>query len=186
MTSMAKADSLFPGSSTAVKTGGKSVSLYADSKAYAVGDSLTIIVTETAAASSTAATTTSKTETDSAGPGLGQILSNFSTLGFSGAVGSNASGTTTRADSLTAQIQVTITKILPNGNFSIEGKRRVGMNAETQEITLTGVVRPDDITSSNTVASPLVADAQIKFSGKGPVGDKQREGFFTKLFKLLF
>jgi len=68
----------------------------------------------------------------------------------------------------------------------VEGKRRVGMNAETQEITLAGVVRPQDIAFDNTIASPLVADAQIKYDGKGPVGDKQHDGIISRIFKFLF
>ncbi len=62
-----------------------------------------------------------------------------------------ASGSTNRTDNLTASIAVTVTQVLPNGNLAIEGKRKVGMNAETQEITLTGVVRPQDIAFDNTI-----------------------------------
>ena len=76
--------------------------------------------------------------------------------------------------------------MLPNGNLVVEGKRRVGMNAETQEITLSGVVRPSDISPANTIASPLVADAQIKYGGRGPVGDKQHDGLISRIFKVLF
>ena len=77
-------------------------------------------------------------------------------------------------------------EVLANGNLVVEGKRKVGMNAETQEITLTGVVRPTDIAPNNTIPSPLVADAQIKYGGRGPVGDKQHDGLITRIFKVLF
>ena len=60
------------------------------------------------------------------------------------------------------------------------------MNAETQNIVLTGVVRPQDVAADNTVQSPLVADAQIKYGGKGPVADKQHAGIITRIFKFLF
>jgi flagellar L-ring protein precursor FlgH len=51
---------------------------------------------------------------------------------------------------------------------------------------LTGVVRKDDVTASNTVASSLVADAQLKFDGKGPLNSKQRQGILTQIFNILF
>ncbi|BDI28303.1 flagellar L-ring protein [Capsulimonas corticalis] len=183
---MASADSLYPGSSTFKATGTTSASLFADIKAHGVGDTLTIIVTETASTSSVANTKNSKNENFSYGPGIGPLLSRIPALGLSGSIGSTASGSTDRNDNLTARIAVTVKEILPNGNMLVEGKRKVGMNAETQEITLTGVIRPLDIGSDNTIPSPLVADAQIKYGGKGPVGDKQHDGIISRIFKFLF
>ena len=60
------------------------------------------------------------------------------------------------------------------------------MNAETQTITLTGIVRPEDIAANNTVQSPQVANAEIKYGGRGPVGDKQHDGLISRVFKFLF
>lgn len=192
----AQADSLFPGSSTAAPGSTAAISLYSDTKAHRVGDILTIVINENATAASQAATKTSKTESMTYGPGTGpnivhigslQLgLGSIPALGLNGGTNSDASGSTSRSDNLSAQITVTVKEILPNGNFRIEGSRKVGMNAETQEITLTGVVRPEDIASDNTVQSPLVADAQIKYGGKGPVAEKQHDGLITRVFKFLF
>jgi flagellar L-ring protein precursor FlgH len=184
--SAVKADSLYPGSSTAVKTSTTAINLFSDAKAHNVGDILTILIQETASATSSAATKNSKTETGSLGPGVGPILRQLGIFSLSGSQSMDASGSTTRNDNLNAEIAVTVKQVLPNGNLLVEGTRKVGMNKETQTITLTGVVRQQDISSSNTVPSPLVSDAQISYSGKGPVGDKQREGLITKLFKLVF
>ncbi len=187
MAASAQADSLFPGSSTDVaRNDSNSVSLFSDNKARRVGDTLTVVITETGAASSVAATKTAKTESLNYGPGFGPLLFNIKNFGVTGGINSDASGSTTRADNLTASIGVTVKEVLPNGNLVVEGKRRVGMNAETQEITLTGVVRPTDISPSNTIASPMVADAQIKYGGRGPVGDKQHDGLISRIFKVLF
>jgi flagellar L-ring protein precursor FlgH len=185
-TCVVSADSLFPGSSTATKSGGSVVSLFTDNRAHQVGDSLTITIQETASATSSGETKTSKTDNATLGPGIGPILRQLGVFSVSGNGSSDGQGSTTRTDNLTAQITVTVKEVLPNGNLSVEGKRRVGMNAEMQEITLTGIVRPQDVSPSNTVPSALVADAQIKFAGKGPVGDKQREGIISRLFKLVF
>jgi len=187
MAASAQADSLFPGSSTDVaKTSAASVSLFSDNKARRVGDTLTIVISENASTTSQASTKTSKNETLNYGPGFGPILHNIPAFGLNGSIGSNASGSTNRTDNLAASIAVTVTRVLPNGNLAIEGKRKVGMNAETQEITLTGLVRPQDIAFDNTIRSPLVADAQIKYGGRGPVGDKQHDGLISRVFKFLF
>lgn len=171
------ADSLFPNAAA---------SLFADNKARRVGDTLTILIDETASAQSSASTKTSKTESVSFGPGFGGLLARLNKFGINGTISSAASGSTSRTDNLTARIAVTVKDVLPNGNLLIEGKRKVGMNRETQEIALTGIVRPLDIGPDNTVVSSLVADAQIALAGKGPVGDKQREGIITRIFKVLF
>lgn len=182
-----QADSLFPGSSTDVaRMNAASVSLFSDNKARHIGDTLTIVINENASANSVANTKTSKNENLNYGPGFGPLLHNIPTFGLSGTIGSTAAGSTDRTDTLTASIAVTVTQVLPNGNLAIEGKRKVGMNAETQEITLTGVVRPQDIAFDNTIQSPLVADAQIKYGGRGPVGDKQHDGLIARIFKFLF
>lgn len=181
------ADSLFPGSSTEIShPNAASVSMFSDNKARHVGDTLTITINENATTTSQAATKTSKDESVNYGPGFGPILRNVKVFGLTGNIASNASGTTNRADNLVASIAVTVTQVLPNGNLVIEGKRKVGMNAETQEITLTGVVRPQDIAFDNTIQSPLIADAQIKYGGRGPVGDKQHDGIISRIFKILF
>ena len=185
-TAVVKADSLYPGSSTAVKTTTPAVNLFSDARAHCVGDILTILIQETASATSTGATKNSKAESATFGPGIGPILKKIGIFSIGGSQSTDGSGSTTRSDNLNAQIAVTVKQVLPNGNLLIEGTRKVGMNKETQTITLTGVVRQQDISPANTIPSPLVSDAQIAYGGKGPVGDKQREGLISKLFKLVF
>ena len=181
-TTAAHADSLFPVAGTTVATS----SLFSDTKARRVGDTLTILVNENATASSKAATSSSKSENLNYGPGFGPLLSNIKNFGLTGGINSTGQGSTTRADNLSAQIAVVVKDVLPNGNLLVEGHRSVGMNAETQQLTLSGIVRPVDIAPDNTVPSALVADAQIKLTGKGPVGDKQHDGIITRIFKVLF
>ena len=181
-----QADSLFPGSSTAGKTSAASSSLYSDLKARHVGDTLTILINEAASATSQGETKTSGSDSVNYGPGFGPLLHLIKNFGVSGTSASDGSGSTNRTDNLTAEISVQVKSVLPNGNLVVEGTRQVGMNAETQMITLSGIVRPQDVTFSNTVASSLVADAQIKYNGKGPVGDKQHEGLISRLVRVLF
>jgi flagellar L-ring protein precursor FlgH len=74
-----------------------------------------------------------------------------------------------------------VIKVFPNGNLLINGKREIKVNNEAQYIALSGIVRPEDITSTNEVSSTYVADAQIYYSGVGPVADKQKPGWMGKV-----
>ena len=78
---------------------------------------------------------------------------------------------------MTAQV----VDVLPNGNLIIEGNREVRVNAENQMITLTGMVRPRDITADNVIQSTYIADARIAYSGTGVLNDRQRPGWFTRV-----
>ena len=60
------------------------------------------------------------------------------------------------------------------------------MNGEKQGVTLTGIVRPQDITSENTVLSTSLADVYIDYIGKGPSGRRQQEGIITKILSYVF
>jgi len=97
--------------------------------------------------------------------------------------GYSGSGITTRSGSMDARISVSVKEVLPNGNLLLEGTRNVTINDDSQTITISGVVRPYDISPDNTVLSIYMADAQIKYKGKGPSSSSQ--GLITKVSKVL-
>lgn len=161
-------------------------SLYADRKAVKEGDLLTVLIYESTTASSRADTKTSKSDSASTKPGVGPLLNMLPEWSLNGKTSSQASGSTTRSGTLVGKISVVVKEVLPNGNLKVEGTRTVGVNGEREKIVLTGIVRPEDVSAENTVPSTAVAQAEIHYEGKGPVGNKQREGLLTKLLKWLF
>jgi flagellar L-ring protein precursor FlgH len=178
----AQGDSLYPQTST---TSGN-ISLFSDAKAHDVGDVLTINISETSTGTSTATTNASKTDTFGFGPGTGSILSLIRSFGLSGNINTAASGTTNRNSGLQATLSVVVKQVFPNGTMLVEGKKLVGVNSENEETTFTGIVRQVDVTPQNTIESGQVADAEIHYSGKGPVGDKQHDGVVSRIAKFLF
>ena len=54
-------------------------------------------------------------------------------------------------------------------------------NKETQYLSLSGMVRPQDIKANNTLQSHLIAEARIEYTGSGVVADKQSPGFGTRI-----
>jgi flagellar L-ring protein precursor FlgH len=178
----ALADSLYPQANTM----SGAVSLFSDTKAHNVGDVLTINVSETTTGNSAATTSASKSESLAYGPGSGTILSLISAFGLSGNTASTATGATNRNSGLTATISVVVKSVYPNGTMLVEGKKLVGINSEMEETTFTGIVRQVDVGPDNTVESGQVADAEIHYSGKGPIGDKQHDGLISRIAKYFF
>jgi len=89
-------------------------------------------------------------------------------------------GSTSREDSLTGTIAARVIEVLPNGDLRIQGRREVTVNSERQTMVLSGIVRPIDVDTSNTVLSTAIANAKITYSGLGVVDDLQRPGWLVR------
>jgi flagellar L-ring protein FlgH len=169
------------------------VFFYRDRKALQVGDSLTIRIVETAEASNGADTNSARKSAINgklnALLGLQGVLAKSELSNLVDASSSNShagTGLTSRQGRLTASITAVVKDVLPNGNLIVQGNRTVLVNHEEQFMTLTGMVRPEDVGRDNVILSTQVADARIAFGGIGVVSDKQRTGWGTWVFDWLF
>lgn len=166
---------------------------YADQKARRTGDILTVRIVEAAEASNAADTDLSRQSS------INARVDNFFTAkkifgvpltqNMVEASSENShvgKGTTTREGKVTASMTAVVMQTLPNGNLIIKGTRTVGVNHEEQFITLTGIVRQEDIARDNTILSTQVADAHITMAGAGVVADKQKSGWGTWIFDWLW
>lgn len=168
--------------------------LYRDRKALGVGDIVTVRIVESAQASHEADTDLSRSSSINAG--LSSFFGKKKFLGLfklgdellkSNAENSHAgSGATTRQGQVSANLTAVVREVLPNGNLVIQGSRQVVVNQEEQFMTLTGIVRPEDIGRDNVVLSTQVAEANIAIGGRGVVADKQRSGWGIWLFDWLW
>jgi len=158
-------------------------------KAAEVGDVVTILIEEQALAGSQARTKTEAASAQSLSGEDGKGFLNFIDL-FSGGVNTDdtfeGKGETSRSGNLSARMSASIVEVLPNGNLRVEGSREVVINQEKQRLTLTGVVRPEDVKANNTVMSTYLADARITYDGKGPVHGAQRRGLITRILSFFF
>lgn len=161
------------------------LSLYADKKARNVGDILTIVINEATTQTATKSRSNSKSGSVSVGSGTG-IFDFIKAFSASGSDSFEADGDATDTNRFIGQITVTVVEVLPNDNMIVEGTQSIWQNRDEHKITLRGVVRRDDVTMNNTVPSTKVADATLKFDGKGPLNAKQRQGIITQLFNFLF
>ena len=161
------------------------MSMYSDKKARNVGDILTIVISESTTQTATKSRRNSKSGSVSVGSGTG-IFDFIKAFSASGSDNWQADGSATDTNRFTGQITVTVVEVLPNGNMVVEGTQSIWQNRDEHKITLRGVIRRDDVTMNNTVPSYKVADATLKFNGKGPLNAKQRQGILTQIFNFLF
>lgn len=161
------------------------MSWYSDKKARNVGDILTIVISESTTQTATKARNNSKSGSVSVGSGTG-IFDFIKAFSASGSDNWQANGSATDTNRFSGNITVTVVEVLPNDNMIIEGTQSIWQNRDEHKITLRGVIRRDDVTMNNTVPSTKVADATIKFDGKGPLNAKQRQGILTQIFNFLF
>jgi flagellar L-ring protein FlgH len=153
--------------------------LIADSKAFRVGDVVTVQVIENASASSASDTTTRRTN-DLAGS-VTHPSGKIATADLSLAGQFDGGGTTERNGKLVAQLTVTVKEVLPNGDLRIGGEQHLTIDNESQRIFLEGRVRPQDISDANVVASTRLADARIVYLGDGDLSERQRRGWWRRI-----
>jgi flagellar L-ring protein precursor FlgH len=168
---------------------GRAVRLFEDNKAYRIGDVLSVTLAESTNASKSAETSTSKDDEidlsalaifGSTGPTING--NNVFTNNLDGERDFSGSGDSAQSNSLTGEIAVTVTDILPNGNLVVRGEKIIGLNQGSEFIRLSGQVRPQDISSANTVMSHKVANARIYYGGGGVVAESNSRGWLARFF----
>lgn len=69
----------------------------------------------------------------------------------------------------TARVTAMVVDVLPNGNMVVNGRREIRIDAETKLIEFSGIIRRWDISTDNSIASELVANARVSYTGTGPL-----------------
>ena len=167
-------------------------SLFYDNKASNVGDIVTVAIYEKASASKEASTSTGRNSSVSAGidalfgleDNIAKINKSINPSSLVSASYENdfeGTGTTKRKEDLVATLTTRVIEVLPNGNLRINGGKTVAVNNENQIIRLSGIVRQEDISPQNYVDSKHVLDANIEYTGKGVISDKQKPGWLVRL-----
>ena len=178
----------------AIFQSGQEISLFEDAKAKRIGDVLTVVLVEATTASKTADTNTSKKQSTALDNPtiLGAPLS-FNMPGGSGRdlnLGTTLSGDrsfagagdSSQSNKLQGNVTVTVAKVLSNGNLMVRGEKRLTINQGDEYVRFSGIVRPSDIASDNTVLSTSVADAKISYTGKGMLDESNSDGWLASFF----
>lgn len=165
--------------------------MYSDTSAHKVGDIISVVLEESTSASKNAKTNLSKEGNNNYGginiagktvhyKKLTPTLSTSNSNDFSGSAKANQS------NSLNGQISVSVVKVYSNGNLQVQGEKWLMLNNGNEYVRVTGLIRPSDISSDNTVSSQRIANARIQYGGTGDFADTQERGFVSRLFNSAF
>ena len=75
-----------------------------------------------------------------------------------------------------------VTEVLPNGYLKVRGEKRISMTGGNEYIRVAGIVRPEDIDTSNRIDSTRIADATLVYVGDGQVAKAANMGWLAKFF----
>jgi len=156
--------------------------LSADRKAMQPGDTLTVVVYQTAESTNSAKSDSSRS-TNLGGALAAGHINETGSLNLGG--GYTGGGEVQRSDKFVTQLTVTVDSVLPNGDLQVSGHQRMHINGENTDIAVRGRVRMADIGADNRILSSRIADAQIDYDGKGFVSRSAKPGLLNRLFRFL-
>ena len=159
---------------------------FADQRARNVGDILTVRIEIDDKAQVANSTNRSRSNSVEAGvpnffgleSHLGKVLpqavdpSNL--IGITGETASQGTGVIARSERVSLTVAAVVAGVMPNGNLIIQGRQEVRTNSELRELTVAGIVRPEDISASNTIDHTQIAEARISYGGRGDVTRMQK------------
>ncbi|MEO8622105.1 MAG: flagellar basal body L-ring protein FlgH [bacterium] len=156
-----------------------------DRREFAVGDILTVLVDESTLASASKGQSASDAQSRDLGLSAPSALPVDLSLGTNKGSSSRQSGQATRDLRFRGEMTVRVTKIEANGVLEVKGLRTVDVDKNKQQLSLTGFVRPQDVSPINTVASARIADAQVLYTLSGDLGGT-RGGIIGRLVSVFW
>jgi flagellar L-ring protein FlgH len=168
-----------------------------DQRAASVGDIVTVLVSIQDEAELQNRTTRGRDNSEGMGlPRLLGLESSYARLlptgidpsrliEASSTSGVNGTGAIRRNETVTLRVAATVAQVLPNGNLVVTGRQQVRVNSELRDLSIGGVIRPQDIASDNTVRHDRLAEARIAYGGRGTISDVQRPRMGQELLDII-
>ncbi len=166
-------------------------SLYTPPRVAHVGDILTIVISINDKA--TLGNTSGRSQTTKDGLAIDYGFNNGSAASSSSQpakiVGDLASSSSTqgqgnidRSEQIQVSVAAVVTRVLPNGNLVISGTQEVRVNYELRQLSVAGIVNPNDVSLNNTIAYDHIAEARISYGGRGRQSDVQQPSWGQQVY----
>jgi flagellar L-ring protein precursor FlgH len=170
--------SIFQGSYVPLTSGGR---------AGQVGDIVTIqLVERTAATKSNAAGTQRDGSVGLTPPATGPLsLFNPSDIAMGGGQQFKGKGDASQSNALSGEVSVTIAAVYPNGTMLVRGEKLLTLNRGDERVQISGIIRAMDIGPDNRILSTRVADANIRYVGKGEIARASKQGWLQRFFAIV-
>jgi flagellar L-ring protein FlgH len=166
--------------------GGAGLSLFRDHRPWQVGDIVTVQITQAATATKNVSQNIGRNDSIASNLnalfGLNPRNISHANVNYNSANSLQGSGATAQSDSFIATMSTMVRRIRPNGDLVVAGEEKVQLVGGNEYIRIAGVVRPEDILSTNIVQSQQMAEAHIEFSGDGQTYLAPQMGFLQRLF----
>jgi flagellar L-ring protein FlgH len=167
---------------------------FKDQRAAQVGDIVTILVAMNDTANMKNATSGTRSSAENGGManffGMQTLLPKSiadpsKILGVNSSNNNAGTGQIQRNETVTVRLAGVVTQVLPNGNLVVEARQEFRVNNELRELKVTGVIRPQDIASDNTVLHDRMAEARITYGGRGELTEVQHARWGQQLMDIL-
>ena len=158
--------------------------LTSGARASRLGDVLTIVLVERMSANkSNSATTGRNGKIGLTPPATGPLgLFNPSDINMGGDQSFKGKGEAAQSNALSGEVSVTVAAVYPNGTMLVKGEKLVTLNRGDEAVQFSGIVRTADISVDNRVPSTRVADARIRYTGKGEIARASKQGWLQRFF----
>ena len=166
---------------------GAYVPLTSGGRAGAIGDIVTIqLVERTAATKSNAANMQRNGDIGLTPPTTGPLsLFNPSDVAMGGNQAFKGKGDASQSNALSGEVSVTIAAVYPNGTMLVKGEKLLTLHRGDERVQISGILRAIDIGPDNRVLSTRVANANIRYVGKGEIARASKQGWLQRFFSIL-
>ena len=160
--------------------------LFEDVRARTIGDSIIITIVENTNSSNSSVNATSRTAAASyTAPNIfGATAAKTAKLSLGTATTNRVSekGGDAFGNTFTGTIAVTITEVLPNGNFKVSGEKKLAFDRDTEYVRFSGIVAPATIATGNTVSSTQVAEAKFEYRTNAHLDGSEMMSILDRFF----
>ena len=166
------------------------VEMYQDPRARNVGDVITVAIQIEDKAQFDNSSDRSRSQRSSLGFDFGYGVSALkdsatADAGIRSSMETKGAGSIDRSESLRFSVAAVVTEVMPNGNILISGSQEVRVNNEVRVLNVAGIVRPRDISRTNTIAYDKIAEARVSYGGRGRISEVQAPTLGQQVFETL-